>query len=63
MATSPSRTAARSATKWSLSFATSSGGTAAFRTPRFVRRVSYKDEFRKLLKLYEIEFDERYVWD
>jgi hypothetical protein len=36
---------------------------AAFRTPRFVRRVSYKDEFRKLLKLYEIEFDERYVWD
>jgi putative transposase len=27
------------------------------------RRVSYQDEFRKLLKVYEIEFDERYVWD
>ena len=27
------------------------------------RRVSYEDEFRKLLKVYEIEFDERYVWD
>jgi putative transposase len=27
------------------------------------RRVSYQDEFRKLLKLYEIDFDERYVWD
>jgi REP-associated tyrosine transposase len=27
------------------------------------QRVSYEDEFRKLLKVYEIEFDERYVWD
>jgi putative transposase len=27
------------------------------------RRISYKDELRQLLKLYEIEFDERYVWD
>jgi putative transposase len=27
------------------------------------RRASYEDEFRKLLKAYEIEFDERYVWD
>jgi putative transposase len=26
-------------------------------------RVSYEDEFRKLLKAYEIEFDERYVWE
>ena len=24
---------------------------------------STKDEFRRLLKKYEIEFDERYVWD
>lgn len=25
--------------------------------------VSFQDEFRTLLKRYEIEFDERYVWD
>jgi REP element-mobilizing transposase RayT len=25
--------------------------------------VSFQDEFRQLLKRYEIEFDERYVWD
>jgi putative transposase len=27
------------------------------------RGVSFQDEFRELLKRYEIEFDERYVWD
>ncbi len=27
------------------------------------RRVSFQDEFRTFLKRYEIEFDERYVWD
>ena len=27
------------------------------------RKVSFQDEFRKLLRRYEIEFDERYVWD
>ena len=27
------------------------------------RKVSFQDEFRKLLRLYEIEFDERYAWD
>jgi REP-associated tyrosine transposase len=27
------------------------------------RRISFQDEFRQLLKRYEIEFDERYVWD
>lgn len=27
------------------------------------RKVSFQDEFRALLKRYEIEFDERYVWD
>jgi REP element-mobilizing transposase RayT len=27
------------------------------------RKVSFTDEFRLLLKRYEIEFDERYVWD
>jgi putative transposase len=27
------------------------------------RRVSFQDEFRELLKRYEIAFDERYVWD
>ena len=27
------------------------------------KRVSFQDEFRTFLKRYEIEFDERYVWD
>jgi REP element-mobilizing transposase RayT len=27
------------------------------------RTVSFKDEFREFLKRYEIDFDERYVWD
>lgn len=27
------------------------------------QRVSFQDEFRAFLKRYEIEFDERYVWD
>ena len=27
------------------------------------RKVSFQDEYRKLLRRYEIEFDERYVWD
>jgi REP element-mobilizing transposase RayT len=27
------------------------------------RRVSFQDEYRKFLKLYEVEYDERYVWD
>ena len=27
------------------------------------RRVSFQEEFRTLLARYEIEFDERYVWD
>ena len=27
------------------------------------RRQAFQDEFRKLLRRYEIEFDERYVWD
>jgi hypothetical protein len=27
------------------------------------RKISFQDEFRKLLQRYEIEFDERYVWD
>ncbi len=27
------------------------------------RRVSFQDEYRNLLKRYEIEFDERYIWD
>jgi len=26
-------------------------------------KVSFQDEFREFLKRYEIEFDERYVWD
>jgi len=27
------------------------------------KQVSFQDEFRNFLKRYEIEFDERYVWD
>ena len=27
------------------------------------RRVTFEDEYRKFLKRYEIDFDERYVWD
>jgi putative transposase len=31
--------------------------------PEHHRKVSFQDEFRSFLKRYEIEFDERYVWD
>lgn len=27
------------------------------------RRRTFQDEFRKFLKAYEVEYDERYVWD
>ncbi len=27
------------------------------------RKVSFQDEFRRLLQRYEIEYDERYVWE
>jgi putative transposase len=27
------------------------------------RKVSFQDEFRQLLRRYDIEFDERFVWD
>ena len=27
------------------------------------RKESFQDEFRRLLKKYGIDFDERYVWD
>jgi len=27
------------------------------------RKVSFKDEFRALLKRHEVEYDEQYVWD
>jgi REP element-mobilizing transposase RayT len=27
------------------------------------RRASFQDEFRRLLKKYGVEYDERYVWD
>ena len=26
-------------------------------------KIVFQDEFRKLLRLYNIEWDERYVWD
>jgi REP element-mobilizing transposase RayT len=27
------------------------------------RKISFQDEFRNFLKRYDVEFDERYVWD
>ena len=27
------------------------------------RRVTFQDEYRRFLKAYEVEYDERYVWD
>ena len=27
------------------------------------KKAGFQDEFRRLLQRYEIEFDERYVWD
>ena len=27
------------------------------------RKISFQDEFRELLRRYEIDFDEKYVWD
>ena len=27
------------------------------------RRVTFQDEYRKFLKAYEVEYDERYVWN
>ena len=27
------------------------------------RREGFQDEFRRLLEKYEVEYDERYVWD
>jgi hypothetical protein len=27
------------------------------------QRVTFEDEYRKFLKRYEIDYDERYVWD
>jgi hypothetical protein len=26
-------------------------------------KTTFQDEFRRFLKKYEIEYDERYVWD
>ena len=30
---------------------------------RYHRRKTFQDEFREFLKKYEIDYDERYVWD
>ena len=27
------------------------------------RRITFQDEYRKFLKAYDIQYDERYVWD
>lgn len=27
------------------------------------RKYSFQDEFRKMLALYQVDFDERYIWD
>jgi putative transposase len=28
-----------------------------------LRKVSFQDEYRRFLKEYDVEYDERYVWD
>jgi len=33
------------------------------RQPQHHQRISFQDEYRRFLKRYGIEFDERYVWD
>ncbi|MGE4182472.1 MAG: IS200/IS605 family transposase [Limisphaerales bacterium] len=33
------------------------------RQPEHHRRVSFQEEYRKLLRKYSVMFDERYVWD
>jgi len=33
------------------------------RQPEHHQRLTFQEEFRALLKRYEIEFEERYVWD
>ena len=33
------------------------------RQPEHHRSISFQDELRRLLRRYEIQFDERYVWD
>jgi REP element-mobilizing transposase RayT len=56
---------------WQAGFgAFSIGQSAVEEVLRYIRdqeahhhRVSFQDEFREFLKRYEIEYDERYVWD
>jgi putative transposase len=31
--------------------------------PEHHRKISFQDEYRKFLQTYEIDYDERYVWD
>jgi hypothetical protein len=45
-----------------LPFATTSGD-AEPREEEHHREVSFQHEFRKLLQKYQIEFDERSLWD
>ena len=33
------------------------------RQPEHHRKRTFKQEFRGLMKLYQLEFDERYLWD
>ena len=33
------------------------------RQPEHHKRESFQDEFRRFLQRYEVEYDERYVWD
>lgn len=30
---------------------------------RHHRKVTFQDEFRKFLRRYEVDYDERYIWD
>ena len=56
---------------WQSGYGIFSGGFSQFESVRQYiagqeehhRKISFQDEFLEFLKRYEIEFDERYVWD
>jgi len=36
--------------------------TSETRRP-IIKKISFKQEFRKFLNTYDVDYDERYVWD
>ena len=51
----------RQSSKW---IKTKSKSLADFRWQNgYDRRETFKDEFRRLLQKYEVDYDERYLWD